>query len=83
MLVIEIWLCSMAMETRALNQATGNIRKAFSRRFYVPIESGGSCRTFKITICDLEERENIKYLPHAFTENGVAMLSSVLNSERG
>lgn len=26
--------------------------------------------------------ENVKYLPYAFTEQGVAMLSSVLNSER-
>jgi len=26
--------------------------------------------------------DNIKYLPFAFTENGVAMLSSVLKSER-
>jgi phage regulator Rha-like protein len=30
----------------------------------------------------LKRGQNIKYLPHAFTENGVAMLSSVLNSER-
>jgi hypothetical protein len=26
--------------------------------------------------------KHIKYLPYAFTEQGVAMLSSVLNSER-
>ena len=30
----------------------------------------------------LKHGENIKYLPYAFTEQGVAMLSSVLNSER-
>ncbi|HLF87251.1 MAG TPA: ORF6N domain-containing protein, partial [Nitrospiria bacterium] len=30
----------------------------------------------------LKRGQNIKYLPYAFTENGVAMLSSVLNSER-
>ena len=30
----------------------------------------------------LKKGENIKYLPYAFTQNGVAMLSSVLNSER-
>ncbi len=30
----------------------------------------------------LKQGKNIKYLPHAFTEQGVAMLSSVLNSER-
>jgi hypothetical protein len=27
-------------------------------------------------------RRNIRYLPYAFTEQGIAMLSSVLNSER-
>jgi len=30
----------------------------------------------------LKRGEHIKYLPYAFTEQGVAMLSSVLNSER-
>jgi len=30
----------------------------------------------------LKRGKNIKYLPYAFTEHGVAMLSSVLNSER-
>ena len=30
----------------------------------------------------LKRGHNIKYLPHAFTEQGVAMLSSVLNSKR-
>jgi hypothetical protein len=36
----------------------------------------------KVTICDLRKwkREVSKYLPFAFTEQGVAMLSSVLNS---
>jgi hypothetical protein len=29
-----------------------------------------------------KQGQNIKYLPYAFTEQGVAMLSSVLNSER-
>lgn len=30
----------------------------------------------------LKQGKNIKYLPYVFTEHGVAMLSSVLNSER-
>jgi hypothetical protein len=30
----------------------------------------------------MEGRGGRRYLPHAFTEQGVAMLSSVLNSER-
>jgi len=33
-------------------------------------------------IATLESGRNIKYLPFAFTEQGVAMLSSVLNSDR-
>lgn len=33
-------------------------------------------------IVTLKQGGNIKYLPHVFTEHGVAMLSSVLNSER-
>lgn len=30
---------------------------------------------------NLERGKNIKYMPYAFTENGVAMLSSVLRSK--
>jgi hypothetical protein len=30
----------------------------------------------------LKRGQNIKYLPYVFTENGVAMLSGVLGSER-
>ena len=33
-------------------------------------------------IATLKHGKNIKYLPYAFTEQGVAMLSSVLNSKR-
>ena len=36
-----------------------------------------------VTLNDIVKRgKNIKYLPYAFTEQGVAMLSSVLNSKR-
>lgn len=33
-------------------------------------------------IVTLKRGQNVKYLPYAFTEQGVAMLSSVLRSER-
>lgn len=33
-------------------------------------------------IAMLKRGQNIKYLPYAFTEQGIAMLSSVLNSDR-
>ena len=36
----------------------------------------------RFQIGTLKRGENIKYLPHVFTEQGVAMLSSVLNSKR-
>ena len=46
------------------------------------LKSGRS--TFKITICDLKDGrgQHRKYAPYAFTEQGVAMLSSVLRSPR-
>ena len=30
---------------------------------------------------DIKRGQNIKYLPHAFTEQGIAMLASVLHNE--
>ena len=36
----------------------------------------------RLQIGTLKRGHNIKYLPYAFTENGVTMLSSVLKSER-
>jgi hypothetical protein len=49
------------------------------------VQAGDSRRgVFKVAICDLKtgRGKHIKYLPCVFTESGVAMLSSVLNSER-
>lgn len=38
---------------------------------------------FKVTNCALNEKQgqHLKYMPYAFTEQGVAMLSSVLRSQ--
>jgi len=47
--------------------------------FQLTKEEASSSRSQIVT---LNRGENIKYLPYAFTEQGVAMLSSVLNSER-
>ena len=38
--------------------------------------------TSRSQIVILKKGKNIKYLPYAFTEQGVAMLSSVLKSQR-
>lgn len=67
---------------------TGNLNKAVQRN----IERFPSDFMFQLTaeeaersrfqIGSLKRGQNIKYLPRAFTEQGVAMLSSVLKSPR-
>jgi hypothetical protein len=46
--------------------------------FQLTKEEADSLRSQFVT---LKQGQNIKYLPYVFTEHGVAMLSSVLNSE--
>lgn len=56
--------------------------------FRVTKEELASLRSHFVTlnsrsqIATLKQGQNIKHLPYVFTEQGVAMLSSVLNSER-
>jgi len=50
-----------------------------SRSQIVTLKEANSLRS---QIATLKRGEHIKYLPFAFTEQGVAMLSSVLNSDR-
>jgi hypothetical protein len=68
---------------------TGNLNKAVKRNlkrfpedfmFQLTNEEALSLSSFQIGI--LKRGQNIKYLPHVFTEQGVAMLSGVLNSNR-
>lgn len=68
---------------------TGNLNKAVKRNrarfpedfmFQLTKEEGLTLSSFQNGI--LKRGQNIKYLPYVFTEQGVAMLSSVLNSER-
>ena len=68
---------------------TGNLNKAVKRNlkrfpedfmFQLTNEEALSLSSFQIGI--LKRGQNIKYLPYVFTEQGVAMLSSVLNSDR-
>src|SRR5437867_12392332 len=44
--------------------------------------NGPRSRRSRSQIATLKRGQNIKYLPYAFTEQGVAMLSSVLRSAR-
>lgn len=66
---------------KALNQAIKRNSQRFPEDFMFQLtkKEAESSRSQKVT---LKRGQNIKYLPYAFTENGVAMLSSVLNSEK-
>ena len=66
--------------TKAFNQAVKRHEKRFPGDFMfelTPLESR-NLRSQSVT----SSWGGHRYLPHAFTEQGVAMLSSVLNSER-
>lgn len=67
--------------TKALNQAVKRNPARFPDDFMFQLSTAE--RDELVTICD--RMSKLKYstvTPHAFTESGVAMLSSVLNSER-
>jgi hypothetical protein len=72
------------VETRTLNQAVKRNLSRFPQDFMFQLTRGEAdiflrSRSQSVT---LKRGRNIKYLPYAFTEQGVAMLSSVLRSER-
>ncbi len=70
-----------SVETRILNQAVKRNMARFPREFMFQLTRQE--RDEVITICDdLIPLKYARTMPHAFTEHGVAMLSSVLNSER-
>lgn len=67
--------------TMALNQAVKRNAERFPEDFMFRLTKAE--RNELITICDnLQPLKYASALPHAFTENGVAMLSSVLRSTR-
>jgi hypothetical protein len=69
------------VETRVLKQAVRRNRNRFPSDFMFELtnEENRSLRSQNVI---LKRGRYSKYLPFAFTEQGVAMLSSVLNSER-
>ena len=72
------------VETRTLNQAVKRNLSRFPSDFMFQLTQKEAdiflrSRSQSVT---LKRGRNIKYLPYAFTEQGVAMLSSVLRSER-
>jgi len=70
-----------SVETKVLKQAVKRNIKRFPDDFMFEVtkEENQSLRSQNVT---LKRGQHSKYLPFAFTEQGVAMLSSVLNSDR-
>ena len=78
------------VSTKVLNQAVKRNLKRFPEDFMymlswqevMNLRSQFATSSSRSQIVTLKQGQNIKYLPYVFTEQGVAMLSSVLNSER-
>jgi len=69
------------VSTRILNQAVKRNAERFPKDFMFQLTQEES-EVSRSQFVTLKRGQNIKYFPYVFTEPGVAMLSSVLNSER-
>jgi hypothetical protein len=72
------------VETGALNQAVKRNRARFPKDFMFTLtrREGQRLRSLRSQFVILKRGAHLKYAPYAFTEQGVAMLASVLKSER-
>ena len=72
------------VETKALNRAVKCNLARFPADFMFQIDlmEADALLRSRRQIGTLKRGQNIKYLPNVFTEQGVAMLSSVLHSQR-
>ena len=70
------------VETRVLNQAVQRNITRFPDDFMFQLSREEADRLSRSQFVILKRGHNVKYLPYAFTEQGVAMLSSVLRSPR-
>ena len=69
------------VETRVLNQAVNRNKERFPEDFMFRLTKE-DCLKSQIVILNGEGRgKHFKYMPYAFTENGIAMLSGVLRSK--
>jgi hypothetical protein len=70
------------VETRTLNQAVSRNRARFPSDFMFQLTQDEVEIWRSQIVISKSERIGLRYAPYAFTEQGVAMLSSVLKSER-
>ena len=69
------------VETRVLNQQVKRNKGKFPDRYMFQVTKDEYDRLRSQNVI-LKRGQHLKYLPFAFTEHGILMLSSVLNSER-
>jgi hypothetical protein len=78
------------VSTKAFNQAVKRHRRRFPADFMFQLTkeeahkwwSAVNANRLRSQIVTLKRGQHLKYRPYAFTEHGILMLSSVLNSER-
>lgn len=70
-----------AVETKTLNRAVKRNIERFPEDFMFPL-TREEYNSLRYQFGTLKKGQHAKYLPRVFTEQGVAMLSSVLRSER-
>jgi len=70
-----------AVTTGNLNKAVQRNRKRFPPDFMFRLTVEEALNS-RFQIGSLKQGHNLKYLPYAFTEQGVAMLSGILHSDR-
>lgn len=70
-----------AVETKILKRAVKRNIKRFPTDFMFEL-TADEHSSLRCQIGTLKRGQHSKYLPYAFTEQGVAMLSGILNSER-
>lgn len=70
------------VETRTLNQAVNRNRERFPEDFMFQLTENESLSLRSQIVISNSERGGTRYSPYAFTEQGVAMLSSVLKSKQ-
>lgn len=70
------------VETRALKQAVRRNIKRFPKDFMFQLTKEEFIDWKSQTVMSKADKKGLRYFPYAFTEQGVAMLSSVLKSER-
>ena len=68
------------VETKVLNQAVKRNMKRFPEDFMFQLTLE-ECLRSQIVTLNTKQGQHLKYMPHAFTEQGVAMLSSILKSD--